>query len=321
MTTSHNRTSFKDLSTQALIRGVGAPMTRLMDATGLYAWMLHTFKQQVANRRVANNFGSYQPTKQDVLVCTYPKSGTNWMLQIAFQVAFRGQGEFENVHQYMPWPDAFMPVDAKLEDATIADRSPFGLRIIKTHLWGEHLPYTPEARYICILRDPKDVFVSSYFFVRDVALGPLMPSVQTWYETFLSDAFFLGSWTDNLYHYWKLRHCPNVMVVTFEQMQADLMGIVRQTAAFLGVELTEAELQTVYEKSTFEYMKGVEHKFNPPPATPMASKETKMLRKGQSGTSSELLTVEQQHRIDDYCRAELRRLGSDFPYDEMFTIA
>jgi hypothetical protein len=315
MATTQNRLS------QALIHGVGVPLTRFMDATGLYAGMLRTFKQQVANRRVANNFGSYQPTKHDVLVCTYPKSGTNWMLQLAFQIAFRGQGEFDNVHQYMPWPDALAPVEAKLEDTTIAERSPFELRIIKTHLWGEHLPYTPDARYICILRDPKDVLVSSYFFVRDVALGPLMPSVETWYETFLSDAFFLGSWTDNLYHYWKMHHQPNVMVITFEQMKADLMGIVRQTAAFLDVPLTEAELQTVYEKSTFQYMKGVEHKFNPPPVTSMAYGEAKMIRKGQSGASSELLTLEQQRRIDDYCRAELKRLGSDFPYDEMFVIA
>jgi hypothetical protein len=53
----------------------------------------------------------------------------------------------------------------------------------------------------------------------------------------------------------------------------------------------------------------------------MAYGEAKMIRKGQSGASSELLTLEQQRRIDDYCRAELKRLGSDFPYDEMFSIA
>ena len=43
-----------------------------------------------------------------------------------------------------------------------------------------------------------------------------------------------------------------------------------------------------------------------------------MMRRGQSGASSELLTPEQQRRIDDHCRAELKRLGCDFPYDASF---
>jgi hypothetical protein len=313
--------SFQHTMMRALVFGVAAPMMRLMDATGLYAKMLHRFKDKVAARRLANNFGAYQPTAQDVLVCTFPKSGTNWMMQITFQIAYRGQGEFDNIHQYIPWPDGLKPVEARLEDTTLAQRSPFGLRIIKTHLSGDYLPYTPEAHYICVLRDPKDVFVSSYFFVRDVALGPMMPSVATWYDTFLSDAFFLGSWAQNLHDYWQLRHNPNVLVVTFEQMKADLSAVMRQVAAFLGVSLTEQELQSVYEKSTFEYMKGVDYKFNPPQIMPWSSKETKMLRKGQSGTSSELLTRAQQQEIDRCCREQLLALGSDFPYDEMFTLA
>jgi len=43
-----------------------------------------------------------------------------------------------------------------------------------------------------------------------------------------------------------------------------------------------------------------------------------MMRRGQSGGSSELLTLEQQQRIDEHCRAELKRLGCDFPYDAVF---
>jgi Sulfotransferase domain len=104
-------------------------------------------------------------------------------------------------------------------------------------------------------------------------------------------------------------------------MKADHMGIVRQITNFLGVNLTEAEIQLVYEKSTFTYMKNIAYKFDPPALTPLSSKQANLIRKGQSGGSSELLTFEQQQQIDDYCRAELKRLGSDFPYDEMFPSA
>ena len=42
------------------------------------------------------------------------------------------------------------------------------------------------------------------------------------------------------------------------------------------------------------------------------------MREGRRGQSAELLSTAQQERIDAYCRAELRALGSDFPYDEGF---
>jgi len=41
-------------------------------------------------------------------------------------------------------------------------------------------------------------------------------------------------------------------------------------------------------------------------------------RGGTSGSSSDLLTPAQQKQIDDFCRADLKRLGSDFPYDEVY---
>ena len=57
-------------------------------------------------------FKNYQPSKHDIFVCTYSKSGTNWMMQIAFQIANRGRGEFERIHDVVPWPDAPLPVGA-----------------------------------------------------------------------------------------------------------------------------------------------------------------------------------------------------------------
>jgi len=43
-----------------------------------------------------------------------------------------------------------------------------------------------------------------------------------------------------------------------------------------------------------------------------------MMRAGKSGGSGELLTPAQQRFIDDWCGAELVRLGCDFPYDETY---
>lgn len=86
----------------------------------------------------------------------------------------------------------------------------------------------------------------------------------------------------------------------------------------MNVQLTESEFTLICEKSSFTYMKGIDHKFIPPVFTPWSSPHRQMIRKGLSGGFSELLTPEQQNAIDTYCKNELERLQCDFPYSEIW---
>ena len=36
---------------------------------------------------------------------TFAKSGTNWAMQIAHQLIYHGKGEFDHLHDIVPWPD------------------------------------------------------------------------------------------------------------------------------------------------------------------------------------------------------------------------
>jgi hypothetical protein len=195
--------------------------------------------------------------------------------------------------------------------------SPTGLRVIKTHLRLDPVPYSPEARYICVVRDPKDVFVSSYHFTRAMVMGSLMPSVEGWLDAFLSPDTALGSWAQHVACFWRIRKEPNVLFMTYEGMRTDLPGAVDKIAALLGVALTAEERAAVIERSSFAHMKSIGSKFDAPGA-PWASSAGAMMRKGESGASGEMLSAEQQQRIDDYWQAELTALGCDFPYAEAF---
>ena len=269
--------------------------------------------------RFLGKFPDYEPAPYDVFVCSYFKSGTNWTMQIAVQIAYRGAAQFESIHDLVPWPD--LPDRARfalpLADERPRAACPTGLRVIKTHLALGSVPYSSAARYLCVVRDPKDVFVSSYHFTRSVALGSAMPSVRGWLAAFLSPDTALGSWAEHLQSYWRIRDRPNLLFLTYEQMRADLPGTVDKIAALMGVELTTAERAAVIEQSTFEHMKKIGHKFDAQGA-PWASGRGAMIRRGAPGASGELISAADQRRIDDYWRAELRRLGSDFPYDDAF---
>tara|TARA_R110002096_G_scaffold391626_2_gene586527 strand:- start:1128 stop:2129 length:1002 start_codon:yes stop_codon:yes gene_type:complete len=295
------------------------PLLILVDKIGLSGPLWRTVGREMREDVVeGSDFGDYRPGKNDVFICTYPKCGTNWAMQIAHQIATRGTGEFVHIHDVVPWPDfTRQDIILPIEDDSIRAASATGLRVIKTHLEWERIPYSSDARYICILRNPKDAFVSNYYFVRDIFFGPVMPSVDVWLDLFCSDGFpFI--WPDHVNGYWAARDLSNVMILTFEELKADMPAAISKMAQFVGVELGDEELARVAEKSAFGYMQNIGYKFDPPAITPLASSDRKMIRRGASGSSGELLNTLQQRKIDDWTRARLADLGGAVPYDEIW---
>jgi hypothetical protein len=67
-------------------------------------------------------------------------------------------------------------------------------------------------------------------------------------------------------------------------------------------------------------MKSIDHKFNMGKLIPWREAGA-MIRKGRQSGSAELLTPAQQREIDAHFQAELRELGSDFPYAEFCELA
>jgi hypothetical protein len=306
--------------------GVVRPGIWVLERLGLTAKVATWFAARMTARLAKNNpFRNYTPGGHDIVVAAYVKSGTNWMMQIAHQLAFHGNGEFEHIHCVVPWPDMadggpMSGYAIPVEDNSVWMASPEQRRVIKTHLDWTLLPYSEDARYISVIRDPKDVFVSSYhFFVRGAVRTPM--SVDTWFRLFLSEGFPLwGSWASNTASYWAQRYKPNVLIVSFKAMKRDLRGTVRRVAEFLDMRVSDEVIDSVCERSSFEYMKQVDEKFRVWKMVPWG-RETTMVRRGAQGGSSELLTPEQQRQVDEFFMAELKRLGSDFPYEEFCDVA
>src|SRR5580658_6226615 len=157
---------------------VFAPIMWGAQKLGIAGKMLASFSDKRDLEFVKTNpFRGYVPGPQDVFVMTYAKSGTNWMMQIVHQLIHHGKGEFDHIHNVVPWPDAKLmsplmrDYAIPLDQATEWQTAPERRRVIKTHFNWELLPHSEDARYIAVIRDPKDVFVSAYFFVRGSGMG------------------------------------------------------------------------------------------------------------------------------------------------------
>jgi aryl sulfotransferase len=177
-----------------------------------------------------------------------------------------------------PWPDArFMGLS--VEDlASNAEAIP-GRRFLKSHLPLDGLPYYPEARYLIVARDTRDVFMSffnHYHNYTDLAyatlnapdiVGPQLPRCpddprELWRDWISRGWFEWESegypfWS-NLHHtqtYWEYRQLPNIMLIHYNDMLKDLDDAVRRIAAFCRISASDEEIARVVEATTFSNVK------------------------------------------------------------------
>jgi len=257
----------------------------------------------------------------DVIVGTYAKSGTTWTQQIVGQLLYGGDPSLK-IHDISPWYDLrIMPpeIGAMVEAQTHR-------RIIKTHLPVDALVFSPKAKYLYVARDGRDVLWSLYNHhasANDLwyqalnetpgLVGPRIerpdPDIRRYFLHWLeNDGAPFWSFWENVASWWAIRHLPNVKLVHFNALKADLEGEMREIANFLDVDISQADWPETVEHCTFDWMKAHADQVAPLGGAIFEGGAGKFINKGTNNRWKDVLTAAD---IEAYERRALAELGPD----------
>jgi aryl sulfotransferase len=247
----------------------------------------------------------------DIVISTRRRTGTTWMQMICALLIFKRPELPAPLWHLSPWLDhTIVPPDVVY--ARLAEQP--HRRFIKTHTPLDGIPLDPRVTYIVTARHPLDMFVSFHHHLANLDHGrveqltgqatptrlsepsePLHDSLLRWIENDgdpRSDPESLPGVMWHLSDAWARRGEPNVLLVHYDDLSADLEGQMRGIAWRLGIAVPERAWPALTGAATFERMRDRADRLIP--ATQGIFKDVaSFFRRGTSGAGREILTDEE----------------------------
>ncbi|MDQ5851064.1 MAG: sulfotransferase domain-containing protein [Chloroflexota bacterium] len=255
----------------------------------------------------------------DIVIATYAKSGTTWTQQIVSQLLFNGAEGLE-VAEMSPWLDLRVPPKEVKLPAVEAQTH---RRFLKTHLPVDALVFSPKAKYIYIGRDGRDVVWSMYnhhanandlwYQVLNDTPGRVGPPIgrppsstrDYFVEWMERDGHPFWPFWENVRSWWEIRHLPNVLLLHFNDLKADMPGQIRRIAAFLEIPIDEERWPAILEHCSFEYMKANATKSVPLGGIIFEGGARTFIHEGTNGRWRDVLSPEEVRKYEDMARQHL----------------
>lgn len=219
----------------------------------------------------------FTPRDDDIVIATSYKAGTTLTQTIVGNMLFP-DGNLPGPASFIsPWLDMrILPLEMALGQLEAQTHR----RYIKTHLPLDGLPYHKNVKYICVSRDPRDVFMSflhhweihtdEFYALMNGTPGrvgaPFPRFVDdtkaTWRDWITkggfdweSDGYPMWSHLGYALTFWKFRHLPNIMMLHYADLLADLDGEMRRIAAYLDIEVPDDLWPDMVKRCTFSEVK------------------------------------------------------------------
>jgi hypothetical protein len=185
-----------------------------------------------------------KPIKSDIWLASFPKSGNTWMRFILSNIMTgyckkNIEINFNNIQDIIP--DIYINNDIPID----LGFSPFP-RIIKTHeKYNKKLKNS-----IYIVRNPKDVMVSFYHYMKDGC----DQDIKNFSDFLRNKKYGIDPWCKNIKSW---ANKANV-IISFENLKKNPKKEIKKIINFLNIEIEDSLINEAINKSTFEKMKKIE---------------------------------------------------------------
>lgn len=205
----------------------------------------------------------------DIIVATWGKTGTTLTQQMVYQLVTGGADQVAAVAA-SPWIErrAGGPIEAI---AAMLDAQTHR-RVMKTHSPFEATPFGETIKYVYIGRDARDVAWSLHNHMmleleqlrqlnagnatgEQIALPGPREFYLNWLQTEDEAPGQEPSFWVNVQSWWNQRNRPNVLLLHYARLIADLTSEMRRLAAFLEMPIDEARLPSLVERCGLDYMR------------------------------------------------------------------
>ncbi|XP_045899953.1 sulfotransferase family 2, cytosolic sulfotransferase 3 isoform X2 [Micropterus dolomieu] len=249
----------------------------------------------------------------DVFAVTYPKSGTIWMQEI-LPLVLNG-GDLTLIHTVPNWDRAPWLEEKRLAEVVDQLKSP---RALVSHFPYHLMPpsfHTSKAKVIYVMRNPKDIIVSSYYFHQMAGFLEDPGTFDEFMDKFLEGRVLFGKWTDHVKSWRHTELGDRIMYITYEEMCQDLPAALRRISEFLGRHLSEESIQKIAEHCSFKNMKANNmSNFSLVPKKYMDPDKSSFFRKGVVGDWKNHFSSESLAKFTSVLRKELGSESVSLPW-------
>ncbi|KAF2620866.1 hypothetical protein F2Q68_00040752 [Brassica cretica] len=240
---------------------------------------------------VLNFQKGFKPQETDIVIASFPKSGTTWLKALTVALLERSKNsssdvphplQSDNPHGLVPFLETNLYLNSSTPDLT---------KFSSPRLFSTHMPlHTLQAPFkdsspckiVYVCRDVKDVLVSLWHFSGVGYFGPIWENVLTYWRGSLEDP-------------------KHVLFMRYEEMKSEPAAQVKRLEEFLGCPFTEEEedqgcVDKILELCSLRSLSSME--INKTGKTSNNVHHSNFFRKGEVGDSKNHLTPEMENNID-----------------------
>ncbi|XP_019167728.1 PREDICTED: cytosolic sulfotransferase 17-like [Ipomoea nil] len=224
--------------------------------------------------RIHRVLAEFNPLPSDVILGSFPKTGTTWLKSLIFSIINRSSLDSlvkNNPHDLVP----YLEVQVYGDHQESSDSSTHVLsseedqdttRIFSTHipyqLLGKTLESSSGCRVVYVVRNPKDTLNSLWHFANKWKMAEEAPwEMEEAMEKFLRGTVPAGPYYEHVlgYRMASLKNPSKVFFISYEELKDDTKTHVKRLGEFLGCPFEEdKEVEEIVKCCSFEVLRNHE---------------------------------------------------------------